>query len=276
MLPQPTTALCLTLVATATLVLASPHTAAAQACSTADAAAGVCLILPTPSQATPTGSAFGFAPTAPIAVYATSLGGLSYFSADLYAFQSAPDPLDPLGTSNVLLGSKPVSGQLTTSNPWTLLPWSYVGSSPLYFGLLVNEVIDFTNPTVTQPVWIISGYGASATSRYDQAGNVSPAFSLVFPIIGPIGDQTNINDPQSGREPTPAQWNVNNLAVPAGVNANNRTFLLGFEDNRYYSDGDFNDFVLAVNVSAVPEPGTVALVGGPLLLLGAAIRRRRS
>lgn len=254
-----------------TFAIATPTVARAQACSTADEAAGICLIQPTASQATPTASGAA----GPVNVYARAVGGLSYFSGTLYAFASQPNPLNPLATQNVQLGSKGVGGLLSLVDPWVLLPWAMAGGQPLYFGLLENEVIDFAQPTVTQPIWLFSGFGTSGFARFDQIGRSSDAYSLVFGSTGPVGDQIDVNDPQSTRQPTPTQWIAANIPNPAGAGANAHTYFVGFEDSRYWSDGDFNDFVVAVNVSSVPEPSSVALLGGGLAIIGAAVRRRR-
>lgn len=261
--------------ATVAALVVSPALARAQACSAADASAGICLIDPTPAQATPTTTAFGVTPNAATRVYAQFVGGLAFFSGSIYAFASAPDSANPLATQNVLIGSKPRGGLLTLANPWIQLPWSVGATGQLYFGLLENEITDFNNLDATTPRWFLSGYGTSSDLRYDQAGKVSPAFSLVFGATGPVGDQTNPSDPQSSRQPTPAEWQAANIAPPAGAGANSRTFFVGFEDSRFASDGDFNDFVVAVNVSSVPEPSTIALFATGLGALGLAARRRR-
>lgn len=251
------------------------HTAQAQYCSSADAAAGICLILPSAVQATPRASSFGFPGSANMRVFAAALGGISYYSADLYAFAALPDVLNPFATQNVLLGSKGIGGSITPATSWTQLPWAVTGADELFFGIRADEVVDWADPSVTRSLWIFSGWNNNAFARYDQAGHGSQAFSLVFGGVGPVGDQIDITDPNSSRQPTPAAWQTANIATPNGALSTSRTFLVGFEDNPGWSDGDFNDFVLAVNVSTVPEPTTLLLVGGGLLALGAAARRRR-
>jgi hypothetical protein len=53
-------------------------------------------------------------------------------------------------------------------------------------------------------------------------------------------------------------------------------FLMGVEDMWHWADRDFNDFVVDVRVSSVPEPASMVLLGTGLLGLGAAVRRRRT
>ena len=54
----------------------------------------------------------------------------------------------------------------------------------------------------------------------------------------------------------------------------NFQYVIGFNDNGS-SDGDFDDFVVGVNVAAVPEPETYALMLAGLGALGFVSRRRR-
>jgi hypothetical protein len=64
---------------------------------------------------------------------------------------------------------------------------------------------------------------------------------------------------------------------PAGIWGSS-SYILAWEDVQYSAgDKDFNDFVVYVeSVTAVPEPGTLALLATGLLAFGATVRSRRA
>lgn len=62
----------------------------------------------------------------------------------------------------------------------------------------------------------------------------------------------------------------------------NQRFYLAVEDGYFgnsttpnFSDRDYNDFIVQLDVTGVPEPAVMGMVGAGLLALGAAARRRR-
>jgi hypothetical protein len=64
------------------------------------------------------------------------------------------------------------------------------------------------------------------------------------------------------------------VADVATASYGNFKYVIGFNDNGS-SDGDFDDFVVGVNVAAVPEPETYALMLAGLGALGFVSRRRQ-
>ena len=260
-------------------VLVVPRLASAQTCSAADKLAGSCLIHATPASTTVSASAIGVAGT-PVTVAARYLGGIAYFQSDVYFFQgffnSGFNQFDPLANSAnyTLIGGKPENQSTTTPGPWISLPGSYPSTQELVFGLRVNTY-DFSAKTHNID-WYFTGYGYARqnnSGRASQDGSWDEGFANIFLNGGaPVSDQST-----SGmRSPPPAswsgQWNPGNGYFGAG----GADAIVGWEDNRGWSDGDFNDAVIALDFATVPEPSSVALVAVGLVAMATAARRRRN
>jgi len=264
-------------------VVAMPTIAEAQECHPLDAAGNTCFIAPTPTQATVTAANVGVnGGTTPIVASVRYLGGVALFQDDVYFFQgffrTGFNPLNPLlvATDFTVIGGKPYGSSIVngpTDSPWITLPGTFQSWQELVFGIRVRG----DGPADR---WYYSGYGAYGYDRNSLGRNSQPggpAFSPIYSNLFLNGAAPNSDgDPTNGylRQGSPVAW-LGAWTPGNGANSLSQVdALLGFEDNQGYSDGDFNDSVIALDFNTVPEPSSVALVAVGLVAMGAMARRR--
>jgi hypothetical protein len=123
----------------------------------------------------------------------------------------------------------------------------------------VNEVgwFDTTKPGVLNPLFV--GIGAIGGSA-----NFVPSGAYGFYLKSPEGTYLT-----TGTGDSRTHFSVFQLTL-------NGRFIFGLEDMWNGADWDYNDMVFDVQVSTVPEPVSMLLLGTGLAGIGAAVRRRKA
>lgn len=262
--------------------LSAARVLSAQTCTPAAATAGQCFIPSTMASTTVTGQTVGVGSGAtPVVVAARYLGGIAYFKSDFFFFQgffnngfNVANPLANAADYTLIGGKGEGAGStiIDSPAPWIALPGVYSASQELVFGLRVNT--DNFNGT-HQTDWFYSGYGSgrNAIGRYDGISGIPQlGFANLF-----LGGSAPVSDDALGglRAPSPAFWTAVYNPGHGYFDGTGANAVLGFEDNRWASDGDFNDAVIALDFATVPEPASLALFALGIGITAVVMRRRR-
>jgi PEP-CTERM motif len=163
------------------------------------------------------------------------------------------------------LPTLPVGTALTIGDLWTTSPvtvtFTYLGQESSFsdkFHLLING----QNLLESDPV-------GSSVSAGSLGGYVNFSFE---------GDNGKFATNGGAKAPGTSIGLIGtNLTVTSGAAAGTYAFVLGYNDSAGTATlGDWDDFVVGVNIAPIPEPETYALMLAGLGVMGFIARRRRA
>jgi hypothetical protein len=149
------------------------------------------------------------------------------------------------------------------SNTFDLGTLSADGASKVTYSFIGKEA-GFSNEFKGAGAGVIGSAGG-----LDLVDLVGPgALSFSFGTVGEAGVASNGMAFSLASNPS--------FAIFKGAAGSGYQYVLGFNDIGAGNDSDFDDLVIGVNFTPVPEPSTYALILAGLAAVGFVARRRRS
>jgi len=219
-----------------------------------------------------------------MAVAGVANAGLSF---DTLSTVARTEDFNLSGFATLGTGSMVSIGTLKIDNPYAVT-YTYLGSESgfdnVFYNLYVSGSKLFEN--VDNPAFVPNGYPLGVPGVSSVSANVWTAGALDFAFEG-VGGQGKwaYND-----RVLHAGWNSGGITpgwtdhTSIGLIGTNMTvhgksyaYVIGYNDSAGNSTalGDWDDFVIGVNVAAIPEPETYAMLLAGLGLMGFVARRRK-
>jgi hypothetical protein len=216
-----------------------------------------------------------------LAVTGAANAGLSF---DALSTVSRTEEFNLAGFATQAVGSTLQVGTLKADNPYRVT-YTYLGSESgfdnVFYNLYVNgsKLFESTDNLAILPNGFTNPVGTSVS------GNMTSAGALDFAFEGIQGqNKLAYNDRvlhggynAGGTTPGWAEGTSIGL-IGTNMTVNNQTFayVIGYNDSAGAAHlGDWDDFVIGVNIAPIPEPETYAMLLAGLGLMGFVARRRK-
>lgn len=175
------------------------------------------------------------------------------------------------GLTTDLDGATAQFGTLATSGPATIT-YTYLGAEAGLSNFFATDTGYFANQGPEGGS--ASTVGATLTQKVFDTGSTNLDFS--FGTLVPTGDSVVLSNSDGNTSPDASYA----IVAGDGIQTTQGSFqyILHFDDPgmNVNGDSDFDDLLVGVNISPIPEPETYALLLAGLGMMGYMARRRRA